>query len=54
MSGAESSGRFAIDLPDSDAAIALAGAGLSTLHRLEELTGASSFVRTAPVMPTFS
>ncbi len=45
MSGAESSGRFAIDLPDSDAAIALAGAGLSTLHRLEDLTGASIVLR---------
>ena len=41
MAEAQSSGRFSIDLPDSDAAIALAGAGQSVLHRLEALTGAS-------------
>ena len=45
MAEAQSSGRFSIDLPDSDAAIALAGAGQSTLHRLEALTGASIVLR---------
>ncbi len=45
MTEEESSGRFAIDLPDSDAAIALAGEGHATLHRLEALTGASIVLR---------
>ena len=45
MAEAQSSGRFSIDLPDSDAAIALAGAGQSVLHRLEALTGASIVLR---------
>ncbi|AAQ00402.1 MULTISPECIES: PhoH family protein [Prochlorococcus] len=45
MAEAESSGRFSIDLPDSDAAIAIAGAGQSTLHKLEDLTGASIVLR---------
>ncbi len=45
MAEAESSGRFSIDLPDSDAATALAGAGQSILHRLEALTGASIVLR---------
>ncbi len=45
MSEAESSGRFSIDLPDTDAAVALAGAGHSTLHRLEALTGATIVLR---------
>ena len=39
MSEATTEGRFCIDLPDSDAATALAGTGQSTLHRLETLTG---------------
>ena len=38
MSEATTEGRFCIDLPDSDAATALAGTGQSTLHRLETLT----------------
>ncbi|WP_269623301.1 PhoH family protein [Prochlorococcus marinus] len=45
MAEAESSGKFFIDLPDSDSAIALAGAGQSTLHRLESLTGVSIVLR---------
>ena len=45
MSEATSIGRFVIDLPDSDAAIALAGAGQSTLSRIESLTGASVVMR---------
>ena len=45
MAEAKSSGRFSIDLPDSDAAIALAGAGQSILHKLEALTGASIVLR---------
>ena len=34
-------GRFVLDLPDPDAALALAGEAETTLHRLEALTGAS-------------
>ena len=45
MAEAESSGKFSIDLPDSDAAIALAGAGQSTLHGLEALSGATFVLR---------
>ncbi len=45
MTGAETSASFSIDLPDSEAAIALAGAGNSILHRLEALTGASIVLR---------
>ncbi len=45
MSDVTSKGRFSIDLPHSDAAIALAGAGQSTLHRLETITGASIVLR---------
>ena len=45
MSEATTEGRFCIDLPDSDAAIALTGSGQSTLHRLESLTGASFALR---------
>ena len=45
MSEATTEGRFCIDLPDSDAATALAGTGQSTLHRLESLTGASFALR---------
>ncbi len=45
MAEAQSSGRFSFDLPSSDAAIALAGAGNSTLHRLEALTGTSIVLR---------
>ena len=37
--------RFIFDLPDSDAALALAGEAESTLHRLEALTGASLVLR---------
>ena len=45
MSDSASKGRFSIDLPDSDSAIALAGAGQETLHRLEAITGASIVLR---------
>ncbi len=45
MSDTASKGRFSIDLPDSDSAIALAGAGKATLHRLEAITGASIVLR---------
>ncbi len=45
MAEAASSGRFIIDLPDSNAAIALSGLGQKTLHRLEALTGASFAMR---------
>ena len=45
MSEATSIGRFIIDLPDSDAALALAGAGQATLSRIESLTGASVVMR---------
>ena len=40
MSEATTEGRFCIDLPNPDAAIALSGTGQSTLHKLESLTGA--------------
>ena len=45
MPGAESLTAFTIDLPDQDAAMALAGEAESTLHRLEALTGASLVLR---------
>ncbi len=45
MAEVTSSGRFVLDLPDSDAAIALSGLGQKTLHRLEALTGASFVMR---------
>ncbi len=45
MSEAISSRCFSIDLPDSDAAVALAGAGQQTLHHLETLSGASLVLR---------
>ncbi|WP_320677221.1 PhoH family protein [Prochlorococcus sp. MIT 1300] len=45
MSGAPPSGRFVLDLSDSNAALALAGAGNENLHRLEALTGASLVIR---------
>ncbi len=45
MTEATSAGRFFIDLPDSDAAIALSGSGQTTLHKLESLTGASLVLR---------
>ncbi|WP_320674974.1 PhoH family protein [Prochlorococcus sp. MIT 1341] len=45
MKGASSEGRFVIDLPDSDAALALAGVGNQTLHSIEALTGASLVIR---------
>ncbi len=38
-------GRFVLDLPDSEAALALTGEGQQTLHRLEALTGASLVMR---------
>ena len=37
--------RFTFDLPDSNAALALAGEAESTLHRLEALTGATLVLR---------
>ncbi len=45
MSGADTLQTFSIDLPDQDAAMALAGDAESTLHRLEALTGASLVLR---------
>ena len=45
MTEVASSGRFVIDLQDSDSAIALSGSGQETLHRLEALTGASLVIR---------
>ena len=45
MKEASCSGRFHIDLPDSNAATALCGLGENTLHRLEALTGASLVMR---------
>jgi phosphate starvation-inducible protein PhoH and related proteins len=45
MPGADTLQTFSIDLPDQDAAIALAGEAESTLHRLEALTGASLVLR---------
>ncbi|MFL0743852.1 MAG: PhoH family protein, partial [Prochlorococcus sp.] len=45
MTEATADGRFVLDLPDSDAALALAGAGEQTLHRLQALTGASVVMR---------
>ena len=38
-------GRFVLDLPNPDAALALAGEAESTLHRLEALTGSSLVMR---------
>jgi len=45
MSGADTLQTFSIDLPDQDAAMALAGEAESTLHRLEALTGAALVLR---------
>ena len=45
MSGAPGLTTFTIDLPDQDAALALAGNAEATLHRLEALTGASLVLR---------
>jgi len=45
MSGADTLQSFAIDLPDQEAAMALAGEAEATLHRLEALTGASLVLR---------
>ncbi|MDP6833622.1 MAG: PhoH family protein [Prochlorococcaceae cyanobacterium ETNP1_MAG_9] len=45
MSEASSSGRFTIELPDSNSATALCGHGENTLHCLEGLTGASLVIR---------
>ena len=41
MSDDGDQGRFVLDLPDSDAALALAGEAETTLHRLEALTEVS-------------
>ena len=45
MSDDGDQGRFVLDLPDSYAALALAGEAEATLHRLEALTGASLVLR---------
>ena len=45
MVEAASFGRFVINMPDTNAAIALSGVGQKTLHRLEALTGASLVMR---------
>ncbi len=45
MGEATAAGRFVFDFPDSDAALALTGAGQKTLHHLEAITGASFVMR---------
>ncbi len=45
MSEATSQGRFIIDLPDSNAALALGGVGNETLNVIEKWTGASLVIR---------
>ncbi len=45
MTEATSAGRFVIELPDSNAAIALSGGGQQILQNLEALTGASIVMR---------
>ena len=45
MAGVTSEGHFVLDLPDTDAALALAGNGEQTLHHLQALTGASLVIR---------
>ena len=45
MTEVASSGRFVLDLPDSDAASALSGLGQKTLHSLEAITGAYLVIR---------
>lgn len=45
MAEAAADGRFILDLPDIDAALALAGAGEQTLHSLQSMTGASLVIR---------
>lgn len=45
MAGVTSEGRFVLDLPDTDAALALAGNAEQTLHQLQALTGASLVIR---------
>tara|TARA_Y100001968_G_C19407424_1_gene744463 strand:+ start:475 stop:1452 length:978 start_codon:yes stop_codon:yes gene_type:complete len=45
MTEATKVGRFSIDLPDSNAATALSGAGQETLRKLEALTGVSIVMR---------
>ena len=45
MAGVTSEGCFVLDLPDTDAALALAGNGEQTLHHLQALTGASLVIR---------
>jgi phosphate starvation-inducible PhoH-like protein len=45
MNGAAHPGTFTIELPDQDAALALAGEAEATLHRLAALTGASLVLR---------
>ena len=45
MSDDGANSRFVLDLPDPEAALALAGEAESTLHHLEALTGASLVLR---------
>ncbi|WP_413442648.1 PhoH family protein [Synechococcus sp. MIT S1220] len=45
MTDAGDHGRFVLDLPNPDAALALAGEAESNLHRLEALTGSSLVMR---------
>ncbi len=45
MNEVTNNGRFLIDLPDSDSAVALSGDGHKTLQQLEALTGASLVMR---------
>ncbi|HJN35855.1 MAG: PhoH family protein [Prochlorococcus sp.] len=45
MTEATAEGRFVFDLPDADAALALAGEAEDTLHRLGKLTGATLVMR---------
>ena len=45
MPEAAAIGRFVLDLPHPEAALALAGLAEQTLHQLEALTGASLVMR---------
>ena len=50
MSGADPRQTFTIDLPDQEAALALAGEAEATLRRIEALTGGSLVLRGLQLM----